>query len=357
MKIIHISHDDISFARFVEPLVISSRKCGFNVKSLIVNKNNFIKSNDQNFLISNYLTFNPLQFFKAICNLITLIFREKPDVIQTHSTLGSVIPLFISFCLRIPIRIYHNHGIPHLGYSGLFKLSLKILEYVNIFFSTQVITVSPAMRSELQRLAPSKDIFCFLPGSSSGLENNWFQQTKSTYLRDQFRINKKTKILLFVGRPNHRKGFYNLLDAFSKINLDVCLFLVGITKKDIPKQYKNLKKIIALGIQKDMLKIYRSSDVLISPSLHEGFGYAILEAAASMNALLVSNIPGPDAIIDKNCGYLFDPTDVNDIRAKINMIFSNDEKLKIFKKQAYKKACQFKSSIITTKYVKFLKKL
>jgi len=234
---------------------------------------------------------------------------------------------------------------------------LKILEYLNILLSTQIITVSPSMRSELQRLTPGRDIFCFLPGSSCGLDNKWFQQIKSSYLRDQFLINKKTKILLFVGRPNHRKGFYNLLDAFSLINLDVCLFLVGITKKDIPKQYKNLKNIITLGIQKDMLKIYRSSDVLICPSLHEGFGYAILEAAASNNALLVSNIPGPDAIIDEECGYLFDPLDINDIRAKINMIFSNDEKLKIFKKQAYKKACQFKSSIITTKYVKFLKKL
>ena len=357
MKIIHVSHDDISFARFVEPLVMSSRKYGFNAKSLIVNKNNFIKSDGQNFLISNYLTFNPLQFFKAIFNLIILIFREKPDIIQTHSTLGSVIPLFISFCIRTPIRIYHNHGIPHLGHSGLFKLILKILEYVNIFFSTQIITVSPAMRIELQRLAPSKDIFCFLPGSSCGLENKWFQQTKSTYLRDQFRINKKTKILLFVGRPNNRKGFYNLLHAFSEININVCLFLVGITKKDIPKQYKNSKNIIALGIQKNMLKIYRSSDVLISPSLHEGFGYAILEAAASKNALLVSNIPGPDAIIDEECGYLFDPFDINDIRSKIKKIFNDNEKLEIFKKQAYKKACKFKSSIITTKYVKFLKKL
>lgn len=357
MKIIHVSHDDISFARFVEPLVMSSRKYGFNVKSLIVNKNNLIKSDSQNFLILNYLTFNPLQFFKAIFNLIILISREKPDVIQTHSTLGSVTPLFISFCLRIPIRIYHNHGIPHLGHSGLLRLILKILEYVNIFFSTQIITVSPAMRSELQRLAPSKDIFCFLPGSSCGLENKWFQKTKSTYLRDQFRINKKTKILLFVGRPNHRKGFYRLLHAFSEINIDVCLFLVGITKKDIPKQYKNSNNIITLGIQKDMIKIYRSSDVLISPSLHEGFGYAILEAAASLNALLVSNIPGPDAIFDKECGYLFDPLDINDIRAKIKKIFNNDKKLEIFKKQAYQKACKFKSSIITTKYVEFLKKL
>ena len=169
--------------------------------------------------------------------------------------------------------------------------------------------------------------------------------------------NKKNYIILDFGTATTFDVLINNTYEGGIIAPGIKLSLNTLSDKAtlIPKI--DLKKIIALGIQKDMLKIYRSSDVLISPSLHEGFGYAILEAAASMNALLVSNIPGPDAIIDKNCGYLFDPTDVNDIRAKINMIFSNDEKLKIFKKQAYKKACQFKSSIITTKYVKFLKKL
>jgi glycosyltransferase involved in cell wall biosynthesis len=235
---------------------------------------------------------------------------------------------------------------------------LRLIEKINILFATQIITVSPAMKNILSTLT-SKDIFCFLPGSSCGLGDKWFQEDKSTNLNNLFLKKRNSKVLLFVGRPSRRKGFFNLLQAFSSINIskNIILLMIGVSKDDIPNKFKNLDNIIAFGIQEDIMKCYKSSDVLISPSLHEGFGYAILEAAASKNALLVSNIPGPDAIMDKNCGYTFNPNDVSDIKKKIIQIFRDEKKLALFKKNAYKKASQFQSNVIIGKYINFLKKL
>jgi glycosyltransferase involved in cell wall biosynthesis len=358
MKVVHVSHDDISYVRFIEPIVNSGHKSGFNVKSIIVNKNNFIKLNKNNYLISNYLSLNPLIFSRALCELIYIICKEKPDIIQVHSTLGSILPIFISFILRVKVRIYHNHGLAFLGYSGLLRNILRSIEKINILFATQIITVSPAMRNILSSIT-SKDIFCFLPGSSCGLDDKWFQKDKSIKLNNLFLKKRNSKVLLFVGRPSRRKGFFHLLQAFSSINRNknIILLMIGVSKDDIPNEFKNFDNIIALGIQQDMINFYRISDVLILPSLHEGFGYAILEAAASRNALLVSKIPGPDAIMDKNCGYTFNPYDVSDIKKKIIQIFHDENKLALFKKNAFKKASQFHSSIILGKYINFLKKL
>ena len=43
-----------------------------------------------------------------------------------------------------------------------------------------------------------------------------------------------------------------------------------------------------MGFVKDIEKIYQISDMLILPSMHEGFPYAILEAMAS-NCVVVAN--------------------------------------------------------------------
>lgn len=63
-----------------------------------------------------------------------------------HQTRAAFIPLLAAVIARVPIRIYHVHGTPYLGYRRLLRAVLWMLDLLNCRFATHVIAVSPSIR-------------------------------------------------------------------------------------------------------------------------------------------------------------------------------------------------------------------
>lgn len=105
------------------------------------------------------------------------------------------------------------------------------------------------------------------------------------YLRDMFNLPKDKVILTYVGRFSKDKNFLELLEIFSTIdNLHPNTFHLllvgdGPDKKHIDK----LNNYTLLGYIRDkkvLAKIYHLSDIFISTSKTDTFGYALVEAQA-----------------------------------------------------------------------------
>lgn len=145
--------------------------------------------------------------------------------------------------------------------------------------------------------------------------------------------------VLFVGRPDPRKGLEYLIKAMDMVSSGcktrVRLVVIG----DGPKRAmyeamvdgKHRDSIVFLGsVSRDLLPRYFSSaDVFCSPATgNESFGIVLLEAMASGVPIVASDIPGYRTVVDSGEeGFLIRSRD-RDALAKAILLLLNDEKLR-----------------------------
>lgn len=141
--------------------------------------------------------------------------------------------------------------------------------------------------------------------------------------------------ILFVGRLEPRKGVHLLLKAFKLIlkHKKCKLIITGSGKQNL---FKKLAK--SLNVEKQTIftgyvsnttlkKLYNACNVLVIPSLFEGFSITALEAMAAGKPIVASNIGGiPEIIKDGVHGKLVDPRKTEDL-AEALMLFIDNPKL------------------------------
>lgn len=92
-------------------------------------------------------------------------------------------------------------------------------------------------------------------------------------------------------------------------------------------------------------------DLLVQPSIFEGFGLTVPEAMAAKVPVLVSNVEGPMEIIDNgNYGYFFSSGDANDCARMIKKILQTDNSKMI--ECAYRHVSEnFNISVTAKRYI------
>lgn len=89
-----------------------------------------------------------------------------------------------------------------------------------------------------------------------------------------------------------------------------------------------------------LIKIYNSADVLIAPSLYEGFGLTVLEAMACGLAVITSNVTSlPEVAGD--AAILVEPTDVGAIAAGVERLYKDPEYHQKMVHKGIERAAQF----------------
>jgi len=127
--------------------------------------------------------------------------------------------------------------------------------------------------------------------------------------------------LLFVGNLRKAKGMHiipALLDMLgSKYEL---LYTSGMKNNRTIIKHGNAHCVGSV-VHDEIPALYNSADILISPSIREGFGLAIVEAMACGLPVVASNCSAiPELIIDGKGGFLCEPGDVNDFAYRIKTL-------------------------------------
>ena len=101
-------------------------------------------------------------------------------------------------------------------------------------------------------------------------------------------------------------------------------------------------------------QFYPEFDILLLPSLREGFGSVIIEAAACKVPTISTKIPGPiDFIKHKENGYLIKKNSVNSILRSLNYFALNKSLINTMGERAYNQVLEkYDMKIISTKFLK-----
>ena len=320
---IHFHPNGRFSTKFISPLIKVEKSIG--LKSLLVNSSN--PASDSYSLIRydlmvKNLIILPLSFFK----ILRLILKTKPNSIISHNTRSSLLPLLSARVANVNNIIYFNHGVPHLGYSGLTAKALKIIESINCLLATEIITVSIDMAEELRKLT-SKKITLINHGSACGIDLQDYSRKNhtNTSFRKILNIDSKDTVFVYIGRPERRKGYNFLINLwanhfFNKMNYR--LLLCGSNYNELKENLNEVpSNIIPLGFVQNIPEVLSNSDCLILPSLHEGLSYAILEAMACECIVISNVIPGiNNLIINQLNGWLLNTNDENEYVKKIKSI-------------------------------------
>lgn len=173
-------------------------------------------------------------------------------------------------------------------------------------------------------------------------QDRFFPQEKNKKLLLKHDIKNNEKIILLVAaldRAHYFKGIDVLLRAIASKDLNfLAMKLIIVGDGDLRKRYEKLakdlgvfNKVIFAGkvSDKDLPQYYNLSDIFILPSVSrsEAFGLVSLEAMACAKPIIVSDLPGPNSLVEGN-GLIVKVNDVEDLAQKVKKLIEN-EKLSI----------------------------
>lgn len=272
---------------------------------------------------------------KSIKKILNTIKFKKIDLIHIHLTEPEIyIPIIKLFNPNIKIIVTKHNINPFKK-----KLIFQFLHKFTSLFVDKYICVSKTVNLFSQKyeiLDKNKNILLptaiFLPEFKS----------KKSY--KAFRVNKDDFIIATLGVITHQKGFDILIDAANlsrkKIkNLKIIIAGSGPKLNELKEKVSklNLKDTISFsGYIKDLNELYYAGNVFCIPSRYEGLPAVLLEAMATKNLILASNLKNFSGVLKNNKNsILFESENPKNLSKKINFIYSNYDKLSKLKIESY----------------------
>lgn len=164
-------------------------------------------------------------------------------------------------------------------------------------------------------------------------------------------FNTEKPVLLFVGTtPN--KNLDRLAEAIA--GMPVILWVVGplsiIQLTKLRENKIDFTQFIGLS-DKELRDVYAGSDIIVFPTLYEGFGLPILEAQAIGRPLLTSNRPPMNFVAGKGA-CLVDPERVSSIRSGIERIISDENFRNILVKGGFDNVADYSLENVSREYIR-----
>jgi glycosyltransferase involved in cell wall biosynthesis len=219
----------------------------------------------------------------------------------------------------------------------------------------RVIAVSEATKRDLVNVLgyPPKKVDAI----PLGVDTEIFRATPVArpHLADRLRISIEddTRVLLYVGSEQPRKGLETLVEALAILRTRghrFQLIKVG-SAGTVNERSRLLSKISALNLgdcitfldyvdEHDLVFLYNCADVYVHPSCWEGFGLPALEAMACGTPVVSTNAGAlPEVIGD--AGLLVEPRDSDALAHGIESVLENPQLLKNLSERGVRRAHTF----------------
>ena len=263
----------------------------------------------------------PVSGLIAMIRLWWLLRRIRPAIVDAHGSKAALVGMAVSWMARIPIRIYHNHGMALLSSTGIMRAVFRLVESISCKLATRVIYVAASNMEDAIALGicPKEKATVLGPGTICGVDTEKFDPRKNSSrgieLRRRAEISEERWICGFVGRIVPHKGIETILEAWRLLppeilaNAYLCIFgalgtrrMYALVEQAMSQANLHVKY---LGFSDELPAWYSTMTLLVQPSWHEGWGYNVLESACSGVPAIGTRISATvDAILDGRTGLL-----------------------------------------------------
>ncbi|MEG4282316.1 glycosyltransferase family 1 protein [Microcoleus sp. A006_D1] len=223
------------------------------------------------------------------------------------------------------VHTYHSLGaVKYKSVSTIPMIAKTRLQVEKTLLETadRVVATSPQEREHMRSLVSSKGKIDIIP---CGTEIERFGSIGRSAARQQLGIAPETKVVLYVGRFDPRKGIETLVRAVSLSALrkgDLKLIIGGGWREGESDgkerdrigsivQELGLSDITSFpgGLSRDILPAYyAAADVCVVPSHYEPFGLVAIEAMACRTPVVVSDVGGLKyTVVSRETGLLAPP--------------------------------------------------
>lgn len=268
------------------------------------------------------------------------LLRMKPDIIHAH-TYGFAhtdLASFIGKMKNIPVVVtthYDRSKADEVSKLLLRELYDNIIGRMTLNIANKILAVTNYEKNFLvSKFYLNDEKISVVP---NGVEVDKFRNLPDPQAIISRYGLQKSRVALFVGRIERKKGIQYLLRAAPKIVSefpDFKILLVGPDwgyrneLKKIAKRIKIENMVIFAGPLKelDLLKAYNLSEFTILPSLGEATGLTILESMAAGRPIVASRLPTiAEFVIHEKDGMLFEPGNPEKLANSIISLMSNQK--------------------------------
>ena len=255
----------------------------------------------------------------AVLRLAKIIRKEGIHIIHSQGARADFFAKIAARMSKSKPRVVSTIQMPVEGFdvSPLRKNVYRFFDRLTEYYVETFIVVSDFLKKTLieGRGIPARRVVKIYNGIELG---QYHPDAERGKLRNEWGISQDIPFIGAIGRMVWQKGFKYMIQAIPDIVRDVpdAKFLLvgnGPLKKELDDLAKNLKikeRVIFTGFRSDIKEIMSAIDLLIIPSLLEGFPMVTLEAMAMAKPIIATNIDGiTEQITDGVNGILVSPKD------------------------------------------------
>ncbi|MFN3403253.1 MAG: glycosyltransferase family 4 protein [Cytophagaceae bacterium] len=327
--------------------------------------------------------------------LFTIINSRSVEVIEFNCNIYSLkeqllFPFLIPPCdifwsphYNVPIlpirakrRMVTIHDVFHLAFFDQLSMFQKLYSRFVLSQaankSDSIITVSNFSKSEIGKYLNVKE-------DKIAVIHNGVDYKKFSCLSDSGKVeiskkyNLPARYLLFLGNVKPHKNLQTLINAFAYLkgqysNVDDLHLVIVGKKKGFITGVNNIDDIInSKGLQhqvrfiesaldNELPYLFHLSQMLVFPSLYEGFGLPPLEAMAAGCPVIASHIPSVIEVCNDTALY-FDPNDYICIAEKIHTLLENTSLRDELIEKGYQNVLKFSWKNSAMRHIELLQSL
>jgi glycosyltransferase involved in cell wall biosynthesis len=340
--ILHICAIGFTAEKFLIAQAEHQRQKGFRVGFIFSPSPETARLKDMGFEVYELFIpreMNPLKDIQAIWQMRILLNRLKPVLIHTHTSKGGFVGRLAASFANVPYVVHTIHGFPFT--EGMQRLKYWTFVFVERFLAYFTHTMF-SQSAEDVKLGIKYNI---LPKDKkirhigNGIDLSRFAGkvlfSEPNILHNELNLPKDAIVIITVGRINHEKGYYELIEALPQLSNRVHLICVGF---DEGHQKILERKVIDFGIQKrvhwlglrdDIPVIMAACDYFVLASHREGVPRSLIEAQAMGLPSIATDIRGcREVIIHNETGLLVKPKKVEELQFALQNLLNNPTQAK-----------------------------
>jgi glycosyltransferase involved in cell wall biosynthesis len=334
VKIAQVTAISDTVEAFLLPLIEKLAQRGHDIEIIThdpdgrLSKNEIIKKYDCSvFNVDIPRSISPWKMMSSYNTIYELFKGMKPDVVQTHTPVASLLARKAAAKAKVPRVIYTCHGFYfHENMNHFMRAIYAHLEKkAAVKYTDYIFTVN----EEDKKFAIAHhfiDEDHIINIQSVGIDTKVrfnpirVNDSVKAELRTELRLSDKESVITYVGRLVREKGVFELIEAFSilaEVRKDVKLLIVGETLKsdrdsDMNNTLKNMIKtknlqdrVIFTGQRTDIPELLSITDMFVLPSYREGMPVSSLEALSMGVPVVGTFIRGlREEVIEGETGFL-----------------------------------------------------